>query len=384
MSRELDARQEGQLLVIAALAMVLLVGLLALAIDGGNAYAQRRAMQNAADAAALAGAHALRDGGNVQAAIYEYAGRNGVDGPANIAWSYIDEEEEHVGVVATTTITFSTFFAGVLDVPSMSASASAAARLVGGSSFDWALFAANLNEDQAISVDGNGVRVEGNIHSNGGIYINGNNTTVDGGTESVRYFSLDGNNNTLGSPFELTESGGYKVSGGNNSYPAPSYTANAVEVPQYNLSDYGPGKPDWVHETDWHYHSGNWSFSQNNKTLTGLYYVEGNITLSGNNLSGHATFVATGNITLDANNYSFTTYDDKLVLFAGGNAEISGNSTNLSGIVYAPQGEVKINGNHRAINGGVIAGTISINGNNGNIVSDSSYFEGEQSIRLVR
>ncbi|MCL6429647.1 MAG: hypothetical protein K6V36_02155 [Anaerolineae bacterium] len=51
--------QRGQTLVVVALMLVVLVGFLALSIDLGNAYAERRFMQNAADAGALAGARAL-------------------------------------------------------------------------------------------------------------------------------------------------------------------------------------------------------------------------------------------------------------------------------------------------------------------------------------
>ncbi len=49
-------REDGQSLVIVALGMVAFIAILALVIDGGNAYAAKRQAQNAADAGALAGA----------------------------------------------------------------------------------------------------------------------------------------------------------------------------------------------------------------------------------------------------------------------------------------------------------------------------------------
>ncbi len=48
--------ENGQTLVWVALAMVVLLAFVGLAIDGGAVYAERRRMQNAADAGALAGA----------------------------------------------------------------------------------------------------------------------------------------------------------------------------------------------------------------------------------------------------------------------------------------------------------------------------------------
>lgn len=75
MMRETD-RESGQTLVMVALALIALLGFLALAIDVGVLYAWRRNMQNAADAAALAGAREICLGNSeaaAAAAIQEYA-----------------------------------------------------------------------------------------------------------------------------------------------------------------------------------------------------------------------------------------------------------------------------------------------------------------------
>src|SRR4051812_507919 len=54
-------RESGQILVVFALALFALVALLALVLDGGNVYVQRRTAVTAADAGALAGARALQN-----------------------------------------------------------------------------------------------------------------------------------------------------------------------------------------------------------------------------------------------------------------------------------------------------------------------------------
>src|SRR3990172_7333160 len=51
--------RQGQSLVIVTLLLFALMGMLALALDGGNGFFQRRRAQNAADAGALAGAREL-------------------------------------------------------------------------------------------------------------------------------------------------------------------------------------------------------------------------------------------------------------------------------------------------------------------------------------
>ena len=48
--------EQGQAIVIMAFALIALLAFAALAIDGGNAYVERRRAQNGADAGALAGA----------------------------------------------------------------------------------------------------------------------------------------------------------------------------------------------------------------------------------------------------------------------------------------------------------------------------------------
>jgi len=54
--RHRGPREAGQAIVIMAVSMAVILGATAVAIDGGNAMAQQRGTQNAADAAALAGA----------------------------------------------------------------------------------------------------------------------------------------------------------------------------------------------------------------------------------------------------------------------------------------------------------------------------------------
>ena len=52
-------KQSGQAVVLVAVAVVVLTAILALALDGGGIYLDRREVQNAADSAALAGAELL-------------------------------------------------------------------------------------------------------------------------------------------------------------------------------------------------------------------------------------------------------------------------------------------------------------------------------------
>ncbi|MEA2518031.1 MAG: putative Flp pilus-assembly TadE/G-like, partial [Chloroflexota bacterium] len=61
-------REAGQIIVIFALALVVIIGMVGLVIDGGGAFAQRRSEQSVADVSSLAGANAYMNTNTVAAA----------------------------------------------------------------------------------------------------------------------------------------------------------------------------------------------------------------------------------------------------------------------------------------------------------------------------
>jgi Flp pilus assembly protein TadG len=91
--------QQGQAIVLVALMIVALTGMVALTVDVGNSFQQRRALQAAASAAAMAGTHLgmeqIRNAGGTQdyaaqkAVAIKFAGFNGVSSPPDtitIVW----------------------------------------------------------------------------------------------------------------------------------------------------------------------------------------------------------------------------------------------------------------------------------------------------------
>ena len=71
--------ERGQAIVLIVVALIGLIAITGLVVDGGMAYADRRQAQNAADSAALAAALAQVRGENAFGAAYEAAARNGYD-----------------------------------------------------------------------------------------------------------------------------------------------------------------------------------------------------------------------------------------------------------------------------------------------------------------
>ena len=161
MHRSPDQRRErGQIIVLAAMGMVALIALVALVLEGGNAYAQQRVTQNTVDAAANAGAVVLAQslGGvaktttDVAAAMSPIvaAGPTGLDildarftnvtgqlltplgvvtttrsAAALVGTDAIPPDTQGVSVAGTRT--FGTSFARVIGIPSMNSSADATA-----------------------------------------------------------------------------------------------------------------------------------------------------------------------------------------------------------------------------------------------------------------
>lgn len=78
--------EKGQALILIAFGVAVVLGLTALAIDGGNAFADRRHAQNAADNAALSAAFAKVGGGDWEGAALERAADNTYDnnGDSNV------------------------------------------------------------------------------------------------------------------------------------------------------------------------------------------------------------------------------------------------------------------------------------------------------------
>ncbi len=131
----------GQSMILIALVTVGLLGILGLVLDGGDAYLTRRDAQNASDSAAFAGAQALRgktpSDSAIRAIINQYAQANHVvDGGADVTAYYLDQYNNEIttcqigscgaipggvgpggatGVVVTSTITFQSFFLGMIN-----------------------------------------------------------------------------------------------------------------------------------------------------------------------------------------------------------------------------------------------------------------------------
>jgi hypothetical protein len=140
-----NARQPAQVLVLFALASIPLMGFTGLAVDGGNILAQRRIVQNGADAGALAGVRDLirstpspdaLNTARTYASTNAAAGFQAKDATVTIDPVFIDnsgtpgvDPSLATGVKVTVTKTFATYFIGVLGISTRTVSAVAIGKI---------------------------------------------------------------------------------------------------------------------------------------------------------------------------------------------------------------------------------------------------------------
>ena len=157
--KALHGGRQGQILVLATIAMVVLLGFTALAVDLGLLYSTRRRMQTAADAGAIAGATALRDGQDYTKAADDVTSFNGFTNSQNNVTVTVSEPTlpppypsgvTYVEVDILQTVP--TYFLRVLGYNSMKVAARAVSGAVAGPA---CIYALDPSRSDSFSLTGN-------------------------------------------------------------------------------------------------------------------------------------------------------------------------------------------------------------------------------------
>lgn len=383
--RRRHGREQGQVLVVFALAMVAMLAMAGLLIDSGLAWGNRRQAQTAADTAALAAMKAMADdslpdetvarhdagvfaadvmatangftattgglpamvscgGPSVQAVVVNNPPASGPHTLANDPLHY----KEYVEVI--TTRPMRTTFSGIVGQSCWLVSARAVARIfpeppplglhypaimaTGGPVIDC--------NQKAFDNTGNNFTVIGDVISNSGINDSHAATDVYNGT--VTYVPNPPSN------CSITHSVG--TPGSPATYPVTytfDTTARTIKNDMSGLV--APCDFWWTGSTT--LGDGAWwvGGTRASKQLEpGVYCATGDIGLSTNGTQGNVTFVGGGKVASSAGNLNLTAYFDNLMFFStGGGAtttvvSFTGSGSIWQGIMYAPYGRVHITG----------------------------------------
>lgn len=399
--------EQGQAIVLLALIMAALLVFAALAIDGGNTYVERRRAQNAADAAALAGARALwlhfsagdSSETGIRVDMNQAAESNGIADTnqylgdfynTNVIAYYTNKagDQQNIevgatgsipsnvaGVQVTTQREFNTFLAGLIGRDQMGATAMATAVIIPPISCgDYAIYATGSDHSPSLKVTG----------SNSG---GDNMQIVDGGLYSGNGGQFQ-NTGVYGNPTPPVDI----VGGCNGTCDIPGAPVNYLGEPLtppalYEITDYEPGG-QYARVSGWtsgcsapngcgNYHYYGDSLDLSETTLNGLYYVEGDVDL--HNVTGNASIVATGNIRMNGG-VSLSTYDPRFPLFftlsgdtSSGAVAAHNPALELHGFIYAPNGSVNISGAEGALFGAIYAKEVTWDASKANIYYEPAF-----------
>lgn len=390
--------ERGQALILIVFAIVGLIGLTALAVDGGNAYAERRRAQNAADTTALDAALAKVRGQNLyneglaRAASNNYADSDFSAGSSlpnvnveiynpPISGTYIGDNE-FIQVFITATI--DTYFGRVVGIPEVTNKVEAVARakppIISPIWVGNAVVSLSEHDCKAVTYQGNA----NTTITGGGIYVNSD-------CDTSAFF-----NNS--SAAQLTAPCLQAVGG-------ITYTTGAINIPAgCVLSDADP-MPPIVYPNP----TCSGSASQNGNVLSpgnfngtfppagvdtlepGIYCVDGNFRMNaGDTLMGSDVVIVmvdgdvtwNGGATLQLDAPDSGPYDGLLMFVPESNSStinINGSSdSTFTGSILAPTSDISINGTGDAsgMNCQIIGYTVDLAGDGATLINynaDDSY-----------
>jgi Flp pilus assembly protein TadG len=339
-------RRSGQILVLASIGMVVLLGFSALAVDVGLLYSARRRMQTAADAAAIAGASALRDGQDYTKAADDVSSFNGFTNLQNNVTVTISEPTLPSPYPSNVTYvevdiaqSVPTYFLRVLGYKSMNVGARAVSGAVAGPT---CIYALDPTGSSTFSLTGNS-----SVTSQCGV--------IDDSTSSSG-LSLTGNITLKATSIGVVGSS-FSKSGNITISPQPVVNLAALTDPlSGRAKSIAPSVGTCTQQSGT---AGSKSYSGNIGTLTvpaGVY--NGGISISGN----------IGSVTFSAGDY-------------GNNVNFNGNGGNLvfNPGQYQNGGSITLTGNTATtFNSGTytFCGAVDIVGNSAVTLQPGKYFGG--------
>ncbi len=357
--KKLIKDESGQSVVLIAIVFVVLCVFAACVIDIGRVAFVKQQMQNAADAAALAGAQKLPDAAAAEAAAVDYARKNGMETAETTVDDSYRSNEECIGVTCTRTVQYT--FARLIGYTTAEVSATAIAEKSGinTASFDYAVFSGSTTS--TLTFNGSGLYIGGNAHTNYKFVINGSNQTVTGSAEAVSTFTINGSSITIGQNCQGSSvtTHGSSISIGKKVIGA----ASVIAMPDFSASiktEAGNAGTDYT---------GSKTFSGSNISVVSPIYVDGNVIVNGSNFTGSGIIVATGNITFNGSSLQNASGEAICFYSVNGNITVNGAGAQLDGIVYAPNGSIIMNGSNQTVHGRVIGKSVTFNGSGVEIIA---------------
>jgi Flp pilus assembly protein TadG len=384
--------ESGQALILITFAIIGLIALTGLAVDGGLAYSERRSAQNAADSAAFAAALAHGRGQNPTSAGQGVAIINGYDnnGETNTVTITVDNSpngacppqavDNRDITVAITTIT-STSFSTIVGVEQVTNTVTATTRACGtyiAPPFDGNAIVGLNPDPTSCAFDSDTGNAKWKLEG-GGIFSNGCAKAKDNVTFEPNGICASGVGNVSGFPCEQPNQTTKKI----------NYPADVAKMMPANPCDGTPGDtgipvtytkkqdvPDPVYFNNGIYCISNFDVFDGANIITNnatLYVTDTDFDLR---FSGGGGFAGTPSLSGEYAGYylvmamsstpcpTFTSQNHQVIVFRGNGLG------NLSGTILAPSACIDFRGNSNgaAINSQVIGYNVSANGTANNYI----------------
>jgi len=356
--------ENGQVLILIVFAFIGIIGITALAVDGGNAFLEKRRTQNAADATALASALSRIKGGSWVAETFAIAEQNGFnnDGTTNVVQVYSPPAKgnykgnvEYIQVIITNHVP--TSFGKVIGINQITVQSEAISRtktpeiteIMNGSAIISLAPTSNCTDKRSFWIHG-----ESTLDiTGGGIFVNSNNpqcALMTNGNGSIR---IDGG--------EINVVGGADIGKSQLITPFPPLT-NSIPIsypPPFFLPKVGCGQEAKILEdgetmSPGDYYDDDFPPEDVKYLKSGVYCID-NFMIGGGELHGtNVTFLVDGKIKWSGNgsiNLKAPLTGDHagLLIYAGPeNKNImvftADDTSSTTGTILMPGAEIHLNG----------------------------------------
>jgi len=372
--------RRGTSSVLVVIALPVLLGAAAAAIDLAVLTAEGQKVQNVIDNAALSGARCYASPEVAEAVVNRIVAENNAIttwqvAPATTCYGPGDDVpgyrtlvgDEHA-VEVNAQADFSFFFGRLIGLTTTTVHRRAVARVTVQSNGlgDVFIFGGATNEDcDAVKVMGRANTLVGNIHTNSSMLLGGLKTVMDGDIAYVGEFTEQGAQHVMTGTAYQTDVQDYPI----------NYTFEEFDVPPWDHivdGDLSVSGAVVIPSGRWRVY-GNVKFASSVACSDALFVVDGDFDAAAvNKVFDGVTIVAGGEIRLAGAGSYYSPFQDNLLAFSALNDSTSlteqGISINaadcaISGICFAPDSNLSINGSREiSIRVGLVAETVDLLG----------------------
>jgi len=336
-------KEKGSVTILMAITITVLMGFSAVAVDVGRIALERQSLQNALDAACLAGVNDL-PGNTVTAQeqallCFEQNGYPRED-IQNIEFLNANKQ---IRLTARESVDYT--FANVFNNgSSKTVNVAAAAETTNVfEPYDYALFSGS--DMDLLQFKGQNI-ITGDVHANNSIK---NDAQVYGSVTAVNNIDC-----------KITATGTKTEGVPAISMPDISHVVRrATVIDQYTLvnvfgATYTSNKDEYA-----------MSAGQLNNLLSAYpttIMIDGNLTINGSGVNSCGNLIVTGDITFNGGDVSMGDSSSVCLFSLNGNITFNGGDGNVRGILYAPSGTITMNGGNGIFYGSIIANVVASNG----------------------